>query len=293
MLTVQQKAQCVLWFAELKSIISVQRRFRETYPGQKAPDDKAIRRWFNQFRDTGSVLKGHSPGRPKTSEDTVENIRQSCVRSPKKSLARRSLQLNLPKSTVYTVMRKRLRLHAYKIQIRQQIKPTDRPKRTDFAALMLNEIDDNPNFIKQVLFSDEATFHTNGVVNRHNCRIWGALQPNIIQEHVRDSPKVNVWCGLLHDQVVGPFFFAEKTINGIIYLDMLEQFLFPQIEDIEQQAGHRIIFMQDGAPPHHRLDVRDTLNNRFPNGWIGRDAPIPWPPRSPDLTPLDFFSGVT
>ena len=23
--------------------------------------------------------------------------------------------------------------------------------------------------------------------------------------------------------------------------------------------------------------------------WIGRGGPIPWPPRSPDLTPLDFF----
>ncbi|GFS63633.1 uncharacterized protein TNCV_1961891 [Trichonephila clavipes] len=23
--------------------------------------------------------------------------------------------------------------------------------------------------------------------------------------------------------------------------------------------------------------------------WIGRDGPIAWPPRSPDLTPLEFF----
>jgi hypothetical protein len=23
--------------------------------------------------------------------------------------------------------------------------------------------------------------------------------------------------------------------------------------------------------------------------WIGRDGPMPWPPRSPDITPLDFF----
>jgi hypothetical protein len=24
-------------------------------------------------------------------------------------------------------------------------------------------------------------------------------------------------------------------------------------------------------------------------GRVGRDGPIPWPPRSPDITPLDFF----
>jgi len=27
----------------------------------------------------------------------------------------------------------------------------------------------------------------------------------------------------------------------------------------------------------------------FENRWIGRDGPTPWPPRSPDITPLDFF----
>jgi hypothetical protein len=27
----------------------------------------------------------------------------------------------------------------------------------------------------------------------------------------------------------------------------------------------------------------------FPGCCIGRDGPIPWSPRSPDITPLDFF----
>jgi hypothetical protein len=26
-----------------------------------------------------------------------------------------------------------------------------------------------------------------------------------------------------------------------------------------------------------------------PGCWVGHDGPIPWPPRSPDITPLDFF----
>ena len=30
------------------------------------------------------------------------------------------------------------------------------------------------------------------------------------------------------------------------------------------------------------------LNSTCPNRWIGRDDPTPWPPRSPDITPLDF-----
>ena len=35
--------------------------------------------------------------------------------------------------------------------------------------------------------------------------------------------------------------------------------------------------------------MTDVLNERFPDAWIGRGGPIPWPPRSPDLSPLDFF----
>jgi len=31
------------------------------------------------------------------------------------------------------------------------------------------------------------------------------------------------------------------------------------------------------------------LDATFPNRWIGRDGPTAWPPRSPDITHLDFF----
>jgi len=50
-----------------------------------------------------------------------------------------------------------------------------------------------------------------------------------------------------------------------------------------------IIFQQDGAPPHWGSHVRRFLAATFPNRWIGKDGPTPWPPRSPDITPLDFF----
>ena len=51
--------------------------------------------------------------------------------------------------------------------------------------------------------------------------------------------------------------------------------------------------MQDGAPHHWEKNVRRWLNEHFIQRWIGRggvnDTNIPWPPRSPDLTPMDFF----
>ena len=50
-----------------------------------------------------------------------------------------------------------------------------------------------------------------------------------------------------------------------------------------------VYFQQDGAPPHFKREVTNYLNATFPGRWIGRNGPIRWPPRSPDLTPLDFF----
>ncbi|KAJ8962876.1 hypothetical protein NQ318_001284 [Aromia moschata] len=47
--------------------------------------------------------------------------------------------------------------------------------------------------------------------------------------------------------------------------------------------------LHDGAPPHFARQVRDFLNVEHPNRWIGRNGPIHWPARSPDLTPCDFY----
>ena len=46
---------------------------------------------------------------------------------------------------------------------------------------------------------------------------------------------------------------------------------------------------EDVAPPHYATVVREWLDETFPGRWIGRCGPIEWPPRSPDLTPPDFF----
>jgi len=89
-----------------------------------------------------------------------------------------------------------------------------------------------------------------GVLIDTTAAFWGTQQPNEIHEYVRGSPKVNVRCGLLYDRVIGPFFFSESTITGVVFLDLLEQYVFPKIETFEQETVSRVTFMQDGAPPH-------------------------------------------
>jgi len=48
-------------------------------------------------------------------------------------------------------------------------------------------------------------------------------------------------------------------------------------------------YQHDGAPPHFIQVLRQYLNHKFPNRWIGRGDAQNWPPRSPDLNPLDYL----
>lgn len=50
-----------------------------------------------------------------------------------------------------------------------------------------------------------------------------------------------------------------------------------------------IWFQQDSCPVHNTLVVREYLNNIFPNRVIATHGTVLWAPRSPDLSPQDFF----
>jgi hypothetical protein len=77
---------------------------------------------------------------------------------------------------------------------------------------------------------------------------------------VGDSPKVYVFCVLSRTQVYGPLFFADVTIIGHVYLDMLEHFLVPQLD------VNSVLWQQDGASLHYHRDVTRNLNQKFQRG---------------------------
>ncbi|GBN89029.1 hypothetical protein AVEN_23529-1 [Araneus ventricosus] len=107
MATEQEKAMCVLWFFETKSVITTQRRFRTKYK-KDPPSDNSIRRWLTQFQETGSVLHRKGPGRPITSQENVDRIQETFTRSPRKSTRQAAVQLHMPHTTIWNVLHNRL-----------------------------------------------------------------------------------------------------------------------------------------------------------------------------------------
>lgn len=55
-------------------------------------------------------------------------------------------------------------------------------RRSEFCELLLDLLEDEPDLIDRVIWSDEAIFKLNGEVNRHNMVYWVRDNPNISLE---------------------------------------------------------------------------------------------------------------
>ena len=123
-------------------------------------------------------------------------------------------------------------------------------------------------------------------MNRHNCVFCGDENPHLTIRSQLNQPGVTVWGAPSSEGVLGPVFF-DGTVDGNSYLNTLCDVVMPQLRTRTNYA--ELYFQQDGATPHYALLIRNYLDNIFPLHWIGRRGSTEWPPRSPELTPMDFF----
>jgi hypothetical protein len=172
MATPQQRAQVVVWYAETKSFIMVQRTYWRVYGGD-APDTKTIKAWFDKFLVTRSVLKQSGGTHRSVSEEKVEEIHTAFQRSHSKSIRRALRELYVCATYDIALSTPQVAAFAYKVQITQVLKPDNKRKWLDFAINILHRIDMDPSFLPSILFSDKATFHQLGKVIRHIAHIWG------------------------------------------------------------------------------------------------------------------------
>ena len=103
--------------------------------------------------------------------------------------------------------------------------------------------------------------------------------------------KVTVWCGFHAGGVIGPYFFVDEndrqvTVDGERYRAMLEDYLWPELDELDISD---MWFQQDGATSHTARVTIDLLKGKCGERVISRNGLVEWPPRSCDLTPLDFF----
>lgn len=238
------------------------------------------------------VLPSHNKGkqikRPIRTEENVINLRAAVNVNPQVSVRDLVRDSSVSIGSVHRILSSS-KLHPYHISLHQELSQQDKIQRVTFCEWASEKVEENQHFFENVLWCDEATFKSNGQLNLHNCHYWSDENPHWMRQVDHQNVwSLNVWCGVLGERIIGPFFF-EGTLTGEKYLDFLRDSFSELLEEVPLDIRRRMWFQQDGAPPHYARTVRAFLNQMFPRRWMGRGGPYAYPARSPDLTPLDFY----
>lgn len=292
--TIQERVFMVRVFSETHDVREVKRQFRRHFPNARAPANRTIRRNYNKYiryGKSGNRCKDVS-GRPRTgrSPQNIQRVQQELQNHPTVSVRRNNAPVT--KSTFNRIVRKDLNYIPYRLKLRHALQPGDARRRLAFC----NWLQQQPgNFLLHVIVGDEAVFRMNGHVNVWNTRMYAPKNnhPNFTYDVPNNRESVMVWVGLCGDNlIVGPYFF-QQNVNAQSYLQMINQYVLPQLQarygQFANGAVRRLWWVQDGAPAHRAIVVRRRLQQLFPNRVVGLGHPVEWPPRSPDLTPMDFF----
>lgn len=293
-LTPEQRLLIVeTYFQNQCSVRNCYRALRPHFGRHNRPTERTIRETITKFRTNFTLLDIHPSTRVRTarSNENIVAVAESVREDRDQSIRRRSQALGISYGTLWRILKCDLGLKAYKIQLVQELKPGDLGLRFNFGLWALQQLQVDPFFYRKIVFSDEAHFWLNGFVNKQNCRIWADEQPEAIQELPMQPEKCTVWCGLWAGGIIGPYFFKNAegvrvTVNGPRYRAMINEFLLPKIQDI---GVADLWFQQDGATCHTANDTIALLRETFDENIISRRGPVNWPPRSCDLTPLDYF----
>ncbi|GFW10981.1 uncharacterized protein TNCV_4459561 [Trichonephila clavipes] len=128
-------------------------------------------------------------------------------------------------------------------------------------------------------------------LRQHYWSIWSEANPQVYVETPLHPEKLTAWCALWAGGIIGPYFFKNDeghnvTVKGDRYRAMINNFFIPELNNHDVQE---LWIQQDGATCHTARATIDLLKDTFGDRLISRFGPVNWPPRSCDLTPLDYF----
>ena len=286
-----QEISYVVSLAVVFDCEKARRMFEDKY-NKEPPPARTLRHWKSRFTETLSVLprpSGSEQKEARLSDEIREEVVAAFGDDPCTSQRQVARDIGIAQFSVNKILKEN-DIKPYKFVSVQELLPDDLQKRIYFCNTILERNDDEHNvFVNNICFSDEATFHVNGTLNKHNRFIYGKENPKEFSEDkLIRSPSVTCWA------MTSPFFglqfrILDNTMNGERYGELLQDVVFPLLS---QRQHQRKYYQQDGAPAHFHRNVKELLNQNLPNRWIGRDGAIPWPPRSPDLSVPDFFMGI-
>lgn len=180
-------------------------------------------------------------------------------------------------------------LHPFHYTPVQELLPADLIARETFCRSILRRNAMDALYLNSILWTDESQFTRDGINNFHNLHYWSEQNPHVFrQRSFQHRFSLNVWAAIMNQTIIGPIFLPAR-LTAENYLQHLRQTVGLINDEVPINVRNRIVYQHDGAPAHTTAAVRNFLNSTYEGRVIGRLSETAWPPRSPDLTPMDFF----
>lgn len=260
--------------------------FHAAFPQKPKPTHTTIMRTITRLNATGCVL--YHPGRRQ--QEANHSVRELVVlasiegnrRLSSRTIAR---ETGISQRSVIRILHKH-GYRSYKMSRHQELLPGDEERRIIFASEALEKCHEDPDFPRNIIFTDESSFTLHHAPNVQNFREWSQTNPRSVHDTYSQHPgKVNVWVGIVDHTIIGPF-FIEGCLTGEKYLELLQTRIAEALEELNND--HELWYLHDGCPAHNYALATDHLRAAFPGHLIGTHGDLQWPARSPDLNMPDF-----
>lgn len=269
---------------------SAARLYRQRFPAGPHPSHQTILTVVKRLRETGCITSRPRSGRPAKVGRQVQpdEVLAYALAYPKCSVREISQHCGLSKSQVWKILSES-GAHPYRPTPQQVLVDGDAERRYAWCNFVMNQIQVQPTFLADIMWTDEACFSRNGMYNRQSTHYWALDNPKCFVD-VRHQMRyaINVWCAIYNNKLIGPIFY-NGTLTGARYLQLLQKVIPDFVENLPLFNLKNLWFQHDGAPAHKTSPVKQYLVKEFGNQILGYGGFQEWPPRSPDLTPLDFF----
>jgi len=139
-----------------------------------------------------------------STSENMELVACSFVENSNQSSRQLSRELEIADTSLRRML-KRMGYRVYQPRLIHALHVDDYDRRLEFCEWFLNCFDEDPQFYRHILWSDEATFKLNGTVNRHNCVYWCTDNPHVTIEEELNLPGVCGRAFMLTDCLVCTF----------------------------------------------------------------------------------------
>ena len=185
--------------------------------------------------------------------------------------------VGLPRSTTYYAIKK-IEMKQFNAPLSPELTKTQMLQRVSFCETFLKW---NVQYMMRVWWSDESSFSLEKLLRHQRRKYWSKKKKSLFLDKLHRQSSVNVWAAIRGDGRV-IYAIVSQNQNAEKYIELMTK-SFVTMEPTTS------FLMQDGASFHKGNDAVKWLEANWKDRWIGLRSPrLEFPPRSMDLTPMDF-----